>query len=91
MNLRALAHGFRGVYVPEAWVYHDQSNLNTARGILRRKYRYMVGGAMAYRKNRALAEQLSKVVHQPKYWHWLEFFNPPLRLMAYVKARMLMR
>jgi GT2 family glycosyltransferase len=90
VNLRALDAGFRGLFVPEAWVYHDQSHLNTAWKILKRKYRYNIGGAMAYIKNRALAERVSRIVSRPKYWHWLELFNPTIRLLAYLRARSLM-
>ncbi len=86
INLRALDHGYRGLFVPEAWVYHDQSRLDTSWKILRRKYRYMVGGAMAYRKNKAIIEKVGSIVRQPKYWHWLEFFNPALRVVAYFRA-----
>ncbi len=87
INLRALDQGYRGLFVPEAWVYHDQSHLDTAWKIIKRKYRYMVGGGMAYRKNKALIKKLGVIVQQPKYWHWLEFFNPPLRMLAYFRAR----
>lgn len=87
VNLRALDHGYRGQFVPEAWVYHDQSHLDTAWKILKRKYRYMIGGAMAYRKNQALIRKVGRTIRQPKYWHWLELFNPPLRLLALVRAR----
>lgn len=87
VNLRALDRGYRGKFVPEAWVYHDQSHLDTGWKILKRKYRYMVGGAMAYRKNEALIRKLGRIVKQPKYWHWLEVFNPPIRLLAYLRAR----
>ncbi len=90
INLRALDHGFRGVFVPEAWVYHDQSHLDSGWKILRRKYRYMIGGAMAYHKNKALVEKVGRIVKQPKYWHWLEFFNPPLRVLAYFRAKRVM-
>ncbi len=87
VNLRALDHGYRGRFVPEAWVYHDQSHLDTGWKILKRKYRYMVGGAMAYRKNKVLIEKVGRIVKQPKYLHWLELFNLPLRLLAFLRAR----
>ncbi len=90
VNLRALDHGYRGLFVPAAWVYHDQSHLDSGWKILKRKYRYMVGGAMAYRKNKALVEKVGRIVKRRKYWHWLEFFNPPLRVVAYLRAKSLM-
>ena len=48
---RVAKAGHRGAYVPEAWVYHDQSGRNDLRRLLRRKYRYNVGATMAYLKN----------------------------------------
>ncbi len=57
VNLRAVARGYRGLFVPGAWVYHDQSRLNTRRKILRRRYRYSVGATMAYLKNGVLARK----------------------------------
>jgi glycosyltransferase involved in cell wall biosynthesis len=57
VNLRAVARGYRGLFVPGAWVYHDQSRLNTRRKILRRRYRYSVGATMAYLKNGVLSRK----------------------------------
>lgn len=54
ITLRAVAAGYRGAFVPEAWVFHDQSHLNSFRKYARRRYRYTVGAVMAYRKNRVL-------------------------------------
>lgn len=58
VNLRVAAAGGRGAYVPEAWVHHDQSGRNDLRSILRRKYRYNVGAALAYMKNGVLGEKM---------------------------------
>lgn len=57
-NLRAVAAGYKGLFVPEAWVYHDQSHLNSFPKIVGRKYRYSVGATMAYRKNRVLRSKV---------------------------------
>jgi glycosyltransferase involved in cell wall biosynthesis len=58
VNIMADQAGFRGVYVPNAWLYHDQSNLNSFRIILGKKYRYNVGAAIVYMKNGALRDKL---------------------------------
>lgn len=47
--LRALAAGFRGVFVPEAWVAHDFSDLNL-RALLRKQRRYAEGGYAIWRR-----------------------------------------
>ncbi len=75
--------------MPEAWVYHDQSQLDTAWKILKRKYRYMVGSTMAYSKNEVLREKASYVLQRTGYLHWLELPNPFLQILAYLRARRL--
>lgn len=54
VNLRAQQAGFEGAFVPEAWVYHDQSGIDSLGTLLRKRYRYMVGATMAYAKNGVL-------------------------------------
>lgn len=54
VNLRAQRAGFEGVFVEEAWVHHDQSRLDSLAAVLRKRYRYMVGATVAYRKNEVL-------------------------------------
>lgn len=92
VNVRAQKAGFRGKFVPRAWVWHDQSHLGSAIKILRRKYRYMVGGALAYLKHdgERVKANVLRIRHQPRHLHWLELLNPPLRVLAYLKARRLM-
>ena len=46
---RVLAAGYRGLYVPEAWVYHDFSDLTTAR-LLRKQRIYAEGGYVVWRR-----------------------------------------
>lgn len=58
INLRAVQAGLRGRFVPGAWVYHDQSHLDTRRKVLRRKYRYAVGATVAYLKNGTLVRKV---------------------------------
>lgn len=65
VNLRALAAGFRGVYVPRAWVVHDQSRVSGLRPLLRRKYRYAVGATVAYLKNGRLGARLGPAAASP--------------------------
>ncbi|MCI4334376.1 MAG: glycosyltransferase [Thermoplasmata archaeon] len=53
--LRALDAGFRGVYVPEAWVGHDFSDLNL-RSLLRKQRIYAEGGYVLWRRRRSTYE-----------------------------------
>lgn len=83
--LRAVASGHRGLFVPGAWVYHDQSHLNTIGKLLRRKYRYSVGAAMAYRKNRVLrAKAIPAVATARGFRHPLEYLSLLLKPIALV-------
>lgn len=59
LNLRALAAGARGKFLREAWVYHDQSHLDSVPALVRRKYDYSKGATVAYLKNDVLAERAS--------------------------------
>lgn len=51
LNLRVAEMGFRIRFNPEAGVYHDYSSITWPRA-LKKRYRYCVGGALAYLKNR---------------------------------------
>ncbi|MCI4346275.1 MAG: glycosyltransferase [Thermoplasmata archaeon] len=53
--LRALAAGYRGVYVPEAWVGHDFSDLST-RSLLRKQRIYAEGGYVVWRRAKSTYE-----------------------------------
>jgi cellulose synthase/poly-beta-1,6-N-acetylglucosamine synthase-like glycosyltransferase len=46
---RVLRAGFRGIYVPEAWVQHDFSDL-TVLGLLRKQRIYAEGGYVVWRR-----------------------------------------
>lgn len=76
VNLRAEKAGYRGVYVHDAWVHHDQSGRNDLRRLLRRKYRYNVGATMAYLKNGVLRERLRGAArHTLSFRHPMERWN----------------
>jgi cellulose synthase/poly-beta-1,6-N-acetylglucosamine synthase-like glycosyltransferase len=47
--VRALAAGWQGVYVPEAWVHHDFTGLST-RTLLRKQRVYAEGGYVVWRR-----------------------------------------
>jgi GT2 family glycosyltransferase len=84
VNVRALQAGFRGIYVPDAWVHHDQSGVDSFRKLMRRKRRYNVGAAMAYLKNGVLGSKLgaaSKVTAGFRHpYEWSNLVVQPLAL-----------
>lgn len=48
LTLRALSEGFKGTFNENAWVWHDQRNIDSLRKLVRKKWRYLVGAAKAY-------------------------------------------
>ncbi len=60
LEVRAAKAGLTGVFVPEAWVYHDPA---TAPGYLRwarKRYRYLVAMTMSLEKNGELASRFEE-------------------------------
>ena len=96
INLRATRLGFRGVFVPLAWVWHDQSNLDNPLKIMRRKLRYCYGGALAQLKNGTRPMQMTRVaiLSSPSngtatlkpYIHWLEGFQKVAQATGFAAA-----
>ena len=81
VNLRVHQAGHEGAYVPEAWVYHDQSGRTSLRRLLRRKYRYNVGATMAYAKNGVLRAKMrdaarNTVAFRHPYERWNLVIQP---------------
>lgn len=87
VNLRALRAGARGSFVPAAWVYHDQSHVDTLRKLMRRKYRYMVGATMAYRKNGVAMRQAGRSARVPaRFRHRYEWLAAILKPVAFLSG-----
>lgn len=87
LNHRALASGAKGAFLPGAWVYHDQSHLDSVGKLLRRKYRYNVGASVAYLKNGVLASRLKPAAAAARYPHPLEWAGFVLKPFALWRAR----
>lgn len=90
INLRAAKAGARGEYVEDAWVHHDQSGRNDLRSILRRKYRYNVGAALAYMKNGVLRERMQAST-SARFRHPWERWNVVIQPLALARAMTLRR
>lgn len=81
LALRAADAGFRGTLVEAAWVEHDLRGLDSYTKLARKQFRYNVGGAMAYLKNRKLAGRVGK--RYPKVGgHWFDAVEPVLKAAA---------
>ncbi len=60
LESRAIGAGLCGVFVPEAWVYHDKSTETSYGRWVRKRYRYLVAMAMSLLKNRGLRGRLGE-------------------------------
>jgi GT2 family glycosyltransferase len=92
VNIRVARAGGRGEYVPDAWVHHDQSGRNDLRSLLRRKYRYNVGAALAYMKNGVLREKMRGAAKNTvAFRHPYERWNLVVQPLALLRALTLRR
>jgi hypothetical protein len=60
LESRAAAAGFRGIFVPGAFVYHDKSDEKSLLRWARKRYRYLVAMAMSLVKNGRLQGRLEE-------------------------------
>jgi len=71
LESRAARAGRVGVYLPEAWVYHDGGSERSFFRWARKRYRYQVAMAMSLMKNgelgRRLTERRRPVAHRLRY------------------------
>lgn len=72
LETRAAAAGYQGVFVPDAWVSHDKSNVTNFLAWVRRRYRaYLLPMAMSLLKNGELEGRLGerrRLVRHPLAW-----------------------
>ena len=62
LTIRALQAGYRGVFVPDAVLLHDQNNIKTLWRFLKKKFSYLLGAALAYKKNRISGSRIRSSV-----------------------------
>jgi GT2 family glycosyltransferase len=60
LETRVARAGYRGLFLPEAWVYHDKSNETSYLRWARKRYLYLFQMAMSMLKNHELAERLGE-------------------------------
>lgn len=82
LETRAARAGMVGTFVPDAWVYHDQSGGSSFPRWARKRYRYLVAMAMSLMKNGELRDRLSEqrrpVAHPLRF---VEALMKPFALM----------
>lgn len=81
LALRAAGAGFEGRLVDEAWVWHDLTALDSYTKLAKKQFRYNVGGAMAYLKNRRLADRVG-ARYPTVERHWFDLVEPVLKAAA---------
>lgn len=79
--LRARDAGFEGELVEDAWVEHDLSGLDSYGKVAKKQFRYNVGGAMAYMKNKTLAERATRRYPRVE-GHWFDAVDWVLKGLA---------
>lgn len=57
-TIKAIKHGFKGIYNQNALLYHDQSGTASLHKLLLKRFKYMVGASIAYRNNEYLVKKL---------------------------------
>jgi glycosyltransferase involved in cell wall biosynthesis len=88
INIRAVKAGFKGMYVEDAWVWHNQARINTFWKLITRKYRYSVGSTIVYLKHKDIKRRSKKAVKTSLlgYKHPFEFIFIFVKGIAFVKG-----
>jgi len=86
LNIRAIDAGFKGTFVPEAAVYHDQSHVNTFRKLTMYFYNNYVRAGMAYFKNKSTMGKFVKGSSIGDIAHPFELFLLLIKPIAFVSA-----
>jgi len=84
LELRATRAGARGLFVPEAWVYHDKSGPTSLGRWALKRYRYLVAMAMSLYKNGELSGRLRE--RRPPVRHPLRYVESLMKPVALAHA-----
>jgi len=84
LESRAARSGARGVYLPDAYVFHDRSGEASFLGWARKRYRYLVAMAMSLMKNGELRGRLGE--RRRPVPHPLRFVESAMKPFALVHA-----
>ncbi len=84
LESRAAREGAAGVFLPEAFVYHDQSDETSLYRWARKRYRYLVAMAMSLMKNGRLRGRLEE--RRPPVKHPLRYLEAAMKPFALLDA-----
>ncbi len=84
LETRVQRAGYRGLYLPEAWVYHDKSNETSYVRWARKRYLYLFQMAMSMIKNRELSHRLAE--RRRPVRHPLRYVEAVMKPFALVHA-----
>ncbi|HXY12396.1 MAG TPA: glycosyltransferase family 2 protein [Thermoplasmata archaeon] len=82
LETRAFRDGLTGIFVPEAWVYHDGGSETSLYRWARKRYRYLVAMTMSLLKNRELSSRLAEPRRAVR--HPLRFVEAAMKPAAFV-------
>jgi len=85
VNLRALNKGYRGMFVENAWVYHDHSDIDSYIKLIKKRYSYLRATAKTYIKNNYLSTRL-KIKSEDKINHPFHYVEDILKPIALIDA-----
>ena len=89
INIRAVQAGFKGVFIDEAWVWHDRG-VDTLGKLFRKNYKYNIGSTIAYLKNNESRIKTKKAM-KIGYLHPLELFSFFIKPFSFLKGQILYR
>ena len=78
LTIRAIQAGYRGLFVHDAVLLHDQNNIRTLRKFIKKKFSYLLGASLAYKKNRISRSRIRSSV-KGSTWH-----GDPLEIIVIV-------
>lgn len=79
LTIRAAKAGFKGKYVKNAVVYHDQNSISTFKKFIKKIfYNYLVGASLVYRKNNMLFLRSKNSLSVNAY------FRDPLEIVVFL-------
>jgi GT2 family glycosyltransferase len=84
LESRAARSGEKGVFLPEAFVYHDLSDSPSLYRWARKRYRYLVAMAMSLLKNGELRGRMEE--HRPPVRHPLRYVESAMKPIALLHA-----
>jgi GT2 family glycosyltransferase len=84
LEVRAVRAGGQGLFVPEAWVFHDKSDEASFVRWARKRYRYLVAMAMSLLKNGELTDRLGE--RRRPVRHPLRYVEAMMKPFALVHA-----